>query len=327
MWVNTKADLLAAGTAQITGASWQQFVSQSAAGPGAGGDGSVFLNYHGNRVKLSLSKTGSILLSHRGGGIVSFILNNEDYIARLESAPLHCPEQAFITISGSCIFSCKYCSVPSLKGQRKSSDEIVQMIKMQQETGTVHAISLTSGIMYSVEEEEQYTISIVTRLRKEFPDLPIGVSIYPTNKSPERLYQAGVYEVKFNLETATAVLLAEMCPESNREEIMSALVTSVHLFGKGHVFSNVILGLGETDQEMEACILELCKIGVIPIIRPLNPNSTLQAAGYRRPDSKRLLAMHEVMTRALGDAGLDPSLCETMCPRCGGCDLVVGRDL
>jgi biotin synthase-related radical SAM superfamily protein len=324
MWINTKADLLAAGTAQITGASWQQFVSQSTAGPGAGGDGSVFLNCRGHRVKLSLSKTGSILLSHHGGGIVSFILNNEKHIARLESAPLHCPEQAFITISSGCIFSCKYCVVPALTGRRKSSDEIVEMIEKQQKTGTLRAISLTSGIMYDVEEEEEYAISIITRLVSEFPDLPIGVSIYPTDKSPERLHQLGVREVKFNLETATADLFAKMCPESNREKIMSALTMSVQLFGKGNVFSNVILGLGETDQEMEACILELCKMGVIPIIRPLNPNSTLLAAGYHRPDSKRLLAMHEIMTKALGDAALDPSLCETMCPRCGGCDLVVG---
>ena len=252
------------------------------------------------------------------------MLNNEEYIARLESAPLHCPEQAFITISSACINSCKYCAVPDHIGRRKSSDEIVEMIQKQVEIGEVHAISLTSGIMYSVEEEEEYAISIITRLREEFPDLPIGVSIYPTSKSPERLHQLGVHEVKFNLETATADLFAEMCPESNREEIISALTRSVQLFGKGHVFSNVILGLGETDQEMETCMLELCTIGVIPVIRPLSPNATLHAAGYHRPDAKRLLAMHEIMTRALVDAGLDPSVCETMCPRCGGCDLIAG---
>ena len=326
MWVNTKADLLAAGTAQITGVSWEQFISQSAAGPGAGGDGSVFLNCHGHRVKLALSKTGSILLSHRGGGVVSFLLHNEQHIAQLEPAPLHCPEQAYITISGSCVFSCKYCNVPALAGRRKSNDEIVSMIQAQQEYGSVRAISLTSGIMYSVEEEEENTISVVNRLRQEFPDLPIGVSIYPTKNTAKYLYETGVAEVKFNLETATAALLAKFCPESNRDEIMYALTASVPLFGRGHVFSNVLLGLGESDQEMEACIYELCDIGVIPIIRPLNPSPELKAKGYHRPDSGRLLTMHTIMTKALGAAGLDPCLCETMCPRCGGCDLVVGRD-
>ena len=326
MWINTKADLLAAETAQITGVSWYQFVSQSIAGPGAGGEGAVFLNYHGRRVKLALSNAGSILLSHRGGGVVSFTLHNEQHIAQLEPAPLHCPEQAYITISGSCIFSCKYCNVPFLAGRRKSNDEIVHMIQKQQEYGSVRAISLTSGIMHSVEEEEENTISVVRRLRDEFPKLPIGVSIYPTDKSATRLYEAGACEVKFNLETATASLFAKLCPESNRDVLLSALAASVPLFGKGHVFSNVILGLGESDQEMEACINELCDLGVIPIIRPLHSHASLKAAGYHRPDSKRLLVMHEIMTKALGKAGLDPSLCKTMCPRCGGCDLVVGRD-
>ena len=326
MWVNTKANLLAAGTAQITGAPWHQFVSQSIAGPGAGGEGAVFLNYHGNRVKLGLSKTGSVLLSHQGGGVVSFTLHNEQHIAKLEPAPLHCPEQAYITISGSCIFSCKYCNVPSSAGHRKSNDEIVQLIQKHQEGGSIRAISLTSGIMHSVEEEEENTISVVKKLREEFPTLPIGVSIYPTEKSALRLYEAGACEVKFNLEVATADLFATLCPESNRDVLLSALAASVPLFGKGHVFSNVILGLGESDQEMEACIYELCDLGVIPVIRPLNPPAKLKEAGYHRPDSKRLLAMHKIMTKALGKADLDPSLCKTMCPRCGGCDLVVGKD-
>ena len=326
MWVNFKANLLAAGSARITGTGWEQFISRSVAGPGAGGNGSIFLNFDGYRVKLGLSETGAIHLSYLGEGIVSFIHHGKDYFARLEHAPLHCPEQAYITISGSCIFSCKYCSVPSLAGRRKSSDEIVEMVKKQKDEEIVRAISITSGIMHSVSEEEENALLVVKRLRKEFPELPIGISIYPTKNSPKNLYDAGALEVKFNIETATADILAKMCPESNREEIMHALQVSVSLFGKNHVFSNVILGLGETDHEMEACIHELCQIGVIPIIRPLNPNQVLLSEGYSRPDSKRLLKMHDIMTKSLKCADLDPSMSQTMCPRCAGCDLVVGRD-
>jgi biotin synthase-related radical SAM superfamily protein len=167
---------------------------------------------------------------------------------------------------------------------------------------------------------------VVKQLQKEFPEIPIGVSIYPTKESPKKLYDAGALEVKFNIETATSNIFAKMCPESNREEIMHALWASVSLFGKNHVFSNVLLGLGETDREMEVCICELCQIGVIPIIRPLSPNKVLESEGYHRPDSKRLLKMHNIMTKCLKDAGLDPFMSKTMCPRCGGCDLVVGRD-
>jgi tRNA A37 methylthiotransferase MiaB len=35
---------------------------------------------------------------------------------QLEPALSHCPEQAYITISGRCINDCKFCPVPKLQG-------------------------------------------------------------------------------------------------------------------------------------------------------------------------------------------------------------------
>ena len=54
----------------------------------------------------------------------------------------------------------------------------------------IHAISITSGVQESIEEEEAYVLEVVKHLA--FFNLPIGVSIYPTEKTPDRLKELGV---------------------------------------------------------------------------------------------------------------------------------------
>jgi biotin synthase-related radical SAM superfamily protein len=313
-WQALKASLLAAGTAQILGSDAGEFLSSSSAGPGAGGQGSVFFSVNGQRVRLSVSGKGPVRLTHLGRGktILEIEGTGTKVEGELEHPGFHCPRQAFITITGSCIFSCRYCNVPRLKGVRKTQEEIIAMVESV--LGSIDAISLTSGILTSIEEEEAYVVDTV-RLLVPF-GLPIGVSIYPTRNSPSLLKQAGAAEVKFNIEAATDALFAEMCPGLVLDRFREILRDSVDLFGKGHVFSNIILGLGETDAEMENRLEELCSIGVIPVVRPLNPVAEL--ASYHRPDKDRILL--------LARYDLDTRLALTMCPACMGCDLIPGRE-
>jgi biotin synthase-related radical SAM superfamily protein len=155
-------------------------------------------------------------------------------------------------------------------------------------------------------------------------NLPIGVSIYPTDQTPDRLNALDVAEVKFNIEAATPGLFAKMCPGLEYDQLWRVLDRSVELFGKNRVFSNVIVGLGETDKEMETCISRMTSHGVIPVLRPLNPVAGL--TGFARPSAERLQKIFSMHKRALAAAGLDPREARTMCTNCAGCDLVPGRD-
>jgi biotin synthase-related radical SAM superfamily protein len=186
----------------------------------------------------------------------------------------------------------------------------------------IHAISITSGVQGSIKEEEAYVLDVVKHLT--FFGLPIGVSIYPTEKTPDRLKELGVAEVKFNIEVATPELFAKMCPGLDYNLLWQVLDRSVQLFGKNRVFSNVIIGLGETDAEMESCIRKLTTRGVIPVLRPLKPVADL--VGTPRPTAERLDHLFTVHGQALEAAGLDARRARTMCTNCAGCDLVPGRD-
>ena len=319
-WKDLKARLLAAGTVQLTGEPADQYIARSAAGPGAGGIGSVFFAMGSHRVKLALSPLSSIEIAHRGNGTADLFFEGQRISGHLLEPGFHCPDQAFITVTGSCIFSCKYCSVPRIGGKRKSIAEIREMVESVHDR--IHAISITSGVLTSIEEEEAYVLEVVKNLSS--CNLPIGVSIYPTATTPDRLKERGVAEVKFNLEAATPELFSRMCPGLDYGLLWQVLDRSVHLFGKNRVFSNVIIGLGETDAELETCIKNLTSHGVIPVLRPLNPVAAL--AGTPRPSAERLKKIFAIHKRALAAAGLDPRQAMTMCSNCAGCDLVPGRD-
>jgi biotin synthase-related radical SAM superfamily protein len=319
-WKELKSQLLAAGSARLSGEPAEQYIAWSAAGPGAGGRGAVFFAMGGHRVKLALDPISTIEITHRGNGTVDLYFNGNLISGRLLEPGFHCPDQAFITVTGSCIFRCRYCSVPKIGGRRKSIEEIKGMVESVRHR--IHAISITSGVQESIEEEEAYVIEVVKHLA--FFNLPIGVSIYPTEKTADLLKELGVAEVKFNLEAATPELFAKVCPGLDYDRLWQVLDRSVELFGRNRVFSNVIIGLGETDAELETCIRKLTAHGVIPVLRPLNP--VAEFTGKPRPSADRLRTAFAVHEQALAAAGLDARLALTMCTNCAGCDLVPGRD-
>jgi|SRR5208337_4262449 len=319
-WKELKARLLEAGSARLTGEPADRFIAKSAAGPGAGGRGSIFFAMGSHRVKLALNPMSTIEIAHRGNGTAQLYFDGHLIMGRLLEPGFHCPDQAFITVTGSCIFRCRYCTVPKLGGRRKSIEEILGMVDSVRDR--IHAISITSGVLSTIEEEEAYVLAVVKHLTSF--DLPIGVSIYPTETTPDRLRELGVVEVKFNLESATQELFQNVCPGLDYDGIWKALDRSVELFGKGHVFSNVIIGLGETDEELESCIRRLVSHGIIPVLRPLNP--VAEFTGKPRPSAERLRKLFALQTEALTQSGLDAKQALTMCTNCAGCDLVPGRD-
>jgi biotin synthase-related radical SAM superfamily protein len=319
-WLKLKARLLETGGVRVEGAPVYAFLARSTAGPGAGGPGSVFFTTGKGRVRLSVREQSPVTLFHHGEGRVTLRLGDEVVEGRLEPVALHCPRQAFITISERCTQGCRYCQVPAQKGRIKTVDEMEALIRAVADR--IDAISITSGVSENPGEEEEITLSLVQRIRSL--GIPIGVSIYPTEKTPVRLHNAGVDEVKFNLETATGALFREMCPGLDRDLIQNVLDRSVTLFGRNHVFSNVIIGLGETDAEVEECMEDLASRGVIPVLRPLQPAAAV--ARYPRPSADRLLYLFRREEEILEHAGLDPREARSMCVSCTGCDLVPGRD-
>jgi biotin synthase-related radical SAM superfamily protein len=239
---------------------------------------------------------------------------------------LHCPEQAYITVSERCIYDCKFCAVPKLSGGIKSGQTVLQMVEEAAQKGSLRAISLTSGVEVSPQAEAERVAGIVMDLKRF--GVPVGVSISPFPGVNQILKDAGADEVKYNLECVDPELFLKVCPGISYQEIMDALQEAVAIFGKNRVFTNIIVGLGESDETLRRSIVELTEKGVIPVLRAVFPHPLrVGEVQMQRPSAKLLLDLARYLKGALKKNGLDGAAALTGCYRCTGCDLIPGRDL
>ncbi|HXY87716.1 MAG TPA: hypothetical protein VEG44_04695 [Candidatus Acidoferrales bacterium] len=84
-------------------------------------------------------------------------------------------------------------------------------------------------------------------------------------------------------------LFEKMCSSLSSNFIIDALKDAVQVFGRNKVFSNIIIGLGESDKIVIDGMAELAKIGVIPILRAAVEHPLRAQVGIKRPDAERLL--------------------------------------
>ncbi len=323
MDLETKAQLLSVGSVQL--ASPHACGRDSTAGPGAGGQ-SVFFQSGSQLVRLSVAESSQLHLESREDGVAVIMDGREVARGQLVEPLLHCPEQAYITVSERCIFDCKFCAVPKLKGGVKSHQTVLQMVEEAARTGQLRAISLTSGVEVSPSEEAERVAGIVADLKRF--GVPVGVSISPFPGVNRILKDAGVDEVKYNLECVDKELFLRVCPGISFQEIMDALQEAVGFFGKNHVFTNIIVGLGESDEILRRAIDELTEMDVIPVLRAVYPHPLrVGEAHMERPSATRLLELARYLKKALEKNGMDGAAALTGCYRCTGCDLTPGRDL
>jgi len=325
MNLKTKARLISVGSIELPEV-FRPSGPVSTAGPGAG-ENNVFFRSGGRRVRLSVSESSPLKLSELEGNEVAIFENGLE-VARgvLEEPLLHCPRQAYITVSERCIYDCKFCAVPKLSGGVKSLDKVVGMVAQAWDTGELEAISLTSGVERSAEEEVARVADIVRALRRF--DVPIGVSVTPALKSSEILKVAGADEIKYNVECLDPDLFGKVCPGVSLEKIKMALKDAVDHFGENRVFSNVIIGLGESDRALREGIEELAEIGVLPVLRAVYPHPLRRdEIKMTRPSPERLIDLACYTKRVLDEHDLRGDIAETMCYRCTGCDLIPHRDL
>lgn len=298
----------------------------STAGPGAG-EKNVFFRSGEGRVRLSVAQSAPLKLAELAGNEVAIFENGVE-VARgvLEKPLLHCPKQAYITVSERCIYDCKFCAVPKLSGGVKSKERVVEMVAQARDTGELEAISLTSGVERSAEEEVVKVADIIRALRRF--DVPIGVSVTPALKSSEILKVAGADEIKYNVECLDLELFGRVCPGVSLKKIKMELLNAVDHFGENRVFSNVIVGLGESDRALREGIEELAEIGVLPVLRAVYPHPLRRDdIKMTRPSAERLIDLARYTCRVLDEHGLRGDIAETMCYRCTGCDLIPHRDL
>ena len=336
--IRKKAQLILGGDVLLPkGYKMPYRISRSTAGPGAGKRSAVF-SFGGMRVKKGISHdTGDFELADNDG-ILSMTYHGAPFLDRVEIRPVvfHSPEQAFFNLDHRCIYNCRFCTSPLLKNDVTkilTNEKIIEMIRGSMEEQDVISVALTSGVAVSVRDTVNRMASCVAAIRREFPDMPIGVEPYVDSEEQiASLKRSGATEIKINLETPRKDIFEKICPELDHSLILDMLKQSVNIFGVGKVTTNLIFGMGESDDDLEKCMDMLASFGCVPGLRAIrlndmNRDSMKNIGMIPNISEDRMIQLAHIQRRILDKHGLTTHTFRTMCFECGCCDLVPFRDL
>jgi biotin synthase-related radical SAM superfamily protein len=322
-----KAELLALGKVDVE-PSLLPRPSRSTAGPGTGLR-SIFFKSGGHRVRLEIDTDSPLKMVKQDGAVVILKDNKELVRGVIDPIVAHCPEQTYITISEQCRYDCKFCSVPKFQGKIKTLDQVLEIIEKVKKSGNLKTIAFTSGIASTPENEIDRVVAYIQAVKKY--NVPVGVAVYPTKDSSQRLKDAGVTEVKYNVETMDPAIFERVCTGRKGHSldfILNSLRDAVKVFGKNRVSSNIIIGLGETDECIRKGVEYLAKMGVIAVLRPITISPYRKGElSATRPSAERLLKLTKMTCDILKKYNLDVEESKTMCLPCTGCDLTPFRDV
>ncbi|MFW9874167.1 MAG: radical SAM protein [Candidatus Thorarchaeota archaeon] len=356
-----KAELINHGKIHIPkGLTLPFYPSLSTAGPGAGRRAMVFA-FSGTRVKLSLVKDESTVFSLArkpkngsdskdqkmenktraciSGKPYMILKNGIPFLddVSIEPTLMHAPNQAFINITSECIYNCSFCATPELDIARKgcSIERWIELILAHANNSAMESVAITSGVRSSPHETVLEMVRIIEGIREKLPKIPIGVEPYVTeNEDIDLLFEAGATELKINIETPNKDIFDKVCPGMAYEKIYDVLEYAVSVFGKNNVCSNLIVGLGETDEELVSKVEELAKIGVVANLRAvrvndLNKQKLNESLGYipKPVAPERLMMLGEKQREILDKYSLSTAHFLTMCHRCKSCDIVPQQDI
>jgi len=255
----------------------------------------------------------------------------------LEEVLHHCPKQLFYNLYKFCFMDCKFCPLPITP--RWSRDTLGKMLQDLDrfKIDDIDGIGFTAGIPahLSGNKVALEMARLVKAIRVKIgPDIPIGVSpMHPSREVLVMLKASGANEVRINLEVFNFDLAKLLMTGKDPEDTLLSIADAVEIFGRGKVSSNLILGIGETDDDVIAGVVELAKLGAIATLYPWDPVpereeelSALTNGRAGRPNAERLWKLAKEHKRILGQYDLDPKSLKTMCPACGASHIMPSLD-
>jgi pyruvate-formate lyase-activating enzyme len=329
-----KAELLAGGPVRIPSDFRLPFLpSRSTAGPGAGSV-AIVLSFGGTRAKKHISRDKGEFEIVTAGGRYSLTRGGRDFIAEVELVPtlLHAPYQAFVNIDHSCVMDCKFCASPRLGKEltkNLSDEKILQMVFEASQKEGFESVAFTSAVPTSPSMTVKRMTGLVKATRKMLPDIPIGIEPYATRPDEvEELKNAGADEIKLNMESFDRDIFEKVCPKRDYDTILHIINHSCEVYGKNRVCSNIIFGLGETDENILEGVRVLANMGAVATLRALRRNEfnaeELEIAlGPLQPvPPDRMLRLAYEEKGILRAYGLTTLGFRTMCHSCLSCDIV-----
>lgn len=287
-----------------------------------------------SRVRMSLSETANLTLvkSDTNDYFIKHSQTHDIIIKHVavERVLAHAPEQIFLLLYKNCSNRCLFCPLTYVSDKSHYSWEQIQNKIYQNIKYGIKSISFTTSCPLDKTQDDlvDEIADIAIKTRRLFGEnIMIGASLKtPSKKQLLYLKEAGINEIRLNVETYNWELAQRLMPNKNLNKILHSIEQAVNIFGKEKVSSNILIGLGESDDDILDGVNRLAEMGALSTLYPYDPIEGLNES-FSRPSADRIYHLAIEHKKILQKNNLNPLGAKTMCCACAGSHLYPGRDL
>jgi len=295
----------------------------------------IFLRLNNkSRVRMTINENAELSLVPLNNNSFKIIneSTNEVIIENVcvEPAIVHAPEQLFFMLHKNCHIKCAFCPLASREEDSHYTLERIFNRINDIEINNIKSIGFTSSIPHGLStcdivDEMIFNIKNIKETYKI--DVPFGVSIKTPSK--EDLYKLkinGVNEVRLNLEIFNEKLAKYLMPLKSKNQIFDAIKHACGIFGEWRVSSNILVGIGECDEDILNGVEQLASIGAVATLYPYDTFDSALSS-FSRPSPSRLYKLALEHKRIFKNFKVNTDLLQTMCCSCTASHIFPGVDL
>ena len=281
-----------------------------------------------------LVREGEVVFRPRVRGTVRFEQETDAEGKPLSRyALLHGKDCFATTVSQVCAYwhsgrGCAFCGIGLSLSRgntvaRKDPRELARAARKARELDHVTHVTLTTGTS-AAPDRGVLELGRAARAIKDATGLPIHAQVLPPDDLGrlDHLADEGVDTLGIHVETFSPGVLQRMCPSKHEigyARFREAWGRAVRIFGPGQVSSFLIVGLGETDEDVIRGARDLAGLGVYPFIVPLRPIPGTPLERRPPPAPERMQRIYRWAADILALDGLSSREVKAGCVRCGAC--------
>jgi radical SAM protein (TIGR04043 family) len=263
-----------------------------------------------------------------------YSLKTADGVPYSQIATLHGRDVLATTVLQSCIRyqsrtkTCQFCAIgQSLAAgrtiERKSPAHLAEVAKAAVELDGVAHMVMTTGTPPGADRGAAI-LAESARAVKAAVDLAIQVQCEPPDDFSwfGHMRDAGADALGMHLEAVSEPVRHRIMPGKAQVSVahyFDAFAAAVPVFGRGQVSTYILVGLGDSVEE----ILEVCErlvaLGVYPFVVPFVPISGTPLESHPTPSAELIDAILAPLSLMLASAGLKASEVKAGCAKCGAC--------
>jgi radical SAM protein (TIGR04043 family) len=266
-------------------------------------------------------------------------LSTADGVSYEKIARLHGTNVLATTVIQKCIrYSqsqrCRFCTIEESLAAGdtiayKSPEQIAEVAAAATRLDGIAQLVMTTGTTNGKDRGAAHLANCVRAVKQAVPALPIQVQCEPPADLGviADLKAAGATSIGIHVESMNDTVRQAWMPGKSRvplDEYRTAWAEAVRVFGRNKVSSYLLIGLGDTADEIVSAARELIEMGVYPFVVPFRPLADSLAAkdGAAPPDAEMVADITERVATLLRQASMTGADQEAGCAACGACSLL-----